>query len=367
MALYILLIVSFLAGLISLGLKKNQKALEWMAIGVSVLKFLLAFKIVYSVVLNDVYALSSRWVIDSLSAWILLILVIVNLIVAFYSVGYFRAEVAKGVIDVSRVRLYYALQHFFMLAMFLAISTTSPLLMWIAIEATSLLTAYMISFYNLRQSTEAAWKYLIINSVGLLLAFLGTLIFLAVGSGENGLVTWQNLASGLSSVNPVVLKIAFVFILIGFGTKVGWVPMHTWRPDAYAKAPTPVAALLSGILLNVAFFAVLKFKMLVDLLLGAGFSQGLLIFFGIISIILSALIIFVQYNYKRLLAYSSIEHAGVMALGFGFGGIGIYGAMLHMLYHSLAKAMMFLAAGNILLKYSSTKIRKVGGALHTLP
>jgi hydrogenase-4 component F len=253
--------------------------------------------------------------------------------------------------------------------MFFAIITPNPIMMWIAIEATTLSTAFLISFYNKPSAMEAAWKYLIINSVGLLLGFFGTLLFLypALQGGQEGLITWQSIRANISGFDPFVVKIAFIFILIGYGTKMGLVPMHTWLPDAHSKAPVPISGLLSGVLLNIAFFAILRFKTVVDLAVGRQFSQELLIFFGIISILVSAFIIFIQKNYKRLLAYSSIEHMGVMALGFGFGGIGASAALLHMIYHSLAKSLLFLSSGNIFLKYSSTKIIRIKGVMSVLP
>jgi hydrogenase-4 component F len=216
---------------------------------------------------------------------------------------------------------------------------------------------------------EAAWKYLIINSVGLLLGFFGTILFLypVIASGNNEIINWHTLMSGASSFDPFIAKIAFIFILIGYGTKVGLAPMHTWLPDAHSKAPAPISALFSGVLLNVAFLAVLRFKSVIDISIGKSFSQELFIFFGVLSIVIAAFIIFIQKNYKRLLAYHSIEHMGIITLGFGFGGIASFAALLHLIYHSLAKSALFLLAGNIILKYSSTKMENVKGMIKTLP
>ncbi|PIV86270.1 MAG: hydrogenase, partial [Candidatus Moranbacteria bacterium CG17_big_fil_post_rev_8_21_14_2_50_41_107] len=169
------------------------------------------------------------------------------------------------------------------------------------------------------------------------------------------------------NLSPLIAKIAFVFVLIGYGTKVGFAPMHTWKPDAYSKAPAPLGALLSGALLPVAFFVLLKFKMITDLSIGSSFSQTLFFVFGLFSIAVASLIMFNARNYKRLLAYSSIENAGIMALGFGFGGLGIFGAVLHMIYHSAVKVVMFFSAGNILLKYSTAKICNIKNALKVIP
>ena len=310
---------------------------------------------------------SALFSLDPLGAFLSLIIALVGFFASLYSVGYLRAEVAKEIIGPRRVRQYFLLLKLFFFAMFLAVATMSPMVMWIAIEATTLSTAFLISFYNKQSATEAAWKYLIINSLGLLLSLLGTLLFLALPALKDGALTWQVLHEGALSMHPLIVKIAFIFVLVGYGTKVGLVPLHTWKPDTYSKAPTPIAALLSSVLLNVAFLAILRFKGLADATLQSDFTGGLLIFFGVLSIVFAAFIIFIQMNYKRLLAYSSIEHAGLLALGFGFGGVGVFAALLHMIYHALAKALIFFSAGNIFLKYSSTKLRHVTGMFQVLP
>jgi hydrogenase-4 component F len=168
-------------------------------------------------------------------------------------------------------------------------------------------------------------------------------------------------------MNPTLAKVAFIFVLIGYGTKVGLSPMHTWLPDAHSKAPSPISALLSGSLLNVAMLAILKFKIVADIAIPTSFSRSLMIYFGVVTITIPAFIIITQKNYKRLFAYSSIEHMGIITLGIGFGGFGAFGALLHMIYHSLAKSVLFFSAGNMLLKYGSTKMIKVRGVLSVLP
>ncbi len=307
--------------------------------------------------------------IDAFGAIVICTVAIIGFFTALYSVGYLREEVSKGIIGFRRVREYFVLVHLFLFAMFFAVVTTAPILLWIAVEATTLATAFLVSFYNKRSAMEAAWKYLIINSVGLLLGFLGTLLYFTAFRDAGGaeFVTWDMLRASAGAIDPLVAKIGFVMVLIGYGTKIGLAPMHTWKPDAYSKAPTPVVALFSGALLNVALLALLRFKGVTDLALHSNFTQYLLIGFGLFTILVAGLIIFTQWNYKRLLAYSSIEHAGIMVLGFGFGGVGTFAALLHMIYHSLAKSSLFFCAGNIFLKYSSTKIENVRGLLTTLP
>lgn len=346
---------------------KHIRLIERVVFASSALELGIVLSLLPQVVDRGFVEASALFSLDPLGAFLALLITLSGFFTSLYSIGYLRAEVEKGIIGFRRVHQYYLLFKLFFFAMFLAVATTSPVVMWIAIEATTLSTAFLISFYNKQSATEAAWKYLIINSLGLLLSLLGTLLFLALPEAGEGSLSWQTLREGAASMSPLVVKIAFIFVLVGYGTKIGLVPLHTWKPDTYSKAPTPIAALLSGVLLSVAFLAILRFKGLTDSVLQSNFTGELLLFFGLLSVVFSALIIFVQKNYKRLLAYSSIEHAGLLALGFGFGGVGVFAALLHMLYHALGKTLIFFAVGNIFLKYSSTKMEHVTGMMKTLP
>ncbi len=346
---------------------KYTRVIERAVIMSSVFELGLVLALIPAVVEKGSAGGSALFSLDPLGVFLSLVIALVGFFASLYSVGYLRAEVGKGIIGPRRVHQYFLLLKLFFFVMFLAVATTSPVVMWIAIEATTLSTAFLISFYNKQSATEAAWKYLIINSLGLLLSLLGTLLFLAFPAATEGVLTWETLRAGAASMQPLVVKVAFVFILVGYGTKIGFVPLHTWKPDTYSKAPTPIAALLSSVLLNVAFLAILRFKGLTDITLQSNFTSELFLFFGGLSVTVAALLIFIQKNYKRLLAYSSIEHAGLLALGFGFGGVGVFAALLHMLYHSLGKALVFFAAGNVFLKYSSTKMKDVTGMIRVLP
>lgn len=369
MMLLFIIIIPLIASLFSFFAKKNLLFLNFIAICASIFELLASIWVTMSVIHNGIYNLYGYLSVDALGAVIMMLVAIVGTVVSWYSTNYLKVEMEKKIIGISRVRQYFILLHLFILAMLFAIMTTNPIFMWIAIEATTLSTAFLISFYNKPSAIEAAWKYLMINSVGLLLGFFGTLLFMyqILHSESHVFISWQMLLSNSPLFDPYIAKIAFIFVLIGFGTKVGLVPMHTWLPDAHSKAPAPISSLLSGVLLNVAFLAVLRFKAVIDLVINKEFSGNLLVFFGLLSIVVAALSIFGQKNYKRLLAYSSIEHMGIAALGFGFGGAGAFAALLHMVYHSLAKSIMFLSAGNIFLKYSSTKIKNIKGVLSVLP
>ncbi len=370
MTLLILIIaIPFLASLASYCVKKNMRGLNCIAVLASVLEISTALTIVIGVLNGKIYGALNYFSIDSLGTVLMIILSLVGSMATLYSIGYIKSEVEKKVIGFDKAHQYFILLHMFIFAMFFAIMTTSPILMWIAIEATTLSTAFLVSFYNKPSGIEAAWKYLIINSIGVLLGFFGTLLFLypSVHGGLKDFLTWHSLLKNASSFDPFIAKIAFVFVLIGYGTKVGLVPMHPWLPDAHSKAPAPISSLLSGVLLNVAFFAVLRFKAVTDIAIGPSFSQKLLIFFGILSIVVAAFIIFIQKNYKRLLAYSSVEHMGIISLGFGFGGLGSFAALLHMVYHSLTKSALFLLSGNVFILYGSTKIAEVRGMIQKIP
>ncbi|MFA7662771.1 MAG: proton-conducting transporter membrane subunit [Patescibacteria group bacterium] len=370
MPIFIIILTLLLATVCSFYLGKNIRRLEKIVIFSAIIELITAGYVFFSFITWGQINFEPLFSLNAIGVLFFCLIALIGSTASLYSIGYLRVEMAKGIITVSQIRIFYILTHLFLLAMFVAISANNPVLAWIAIEATTLSTAFLICFYKKPTAIEAAWKYLIVNSVGLLLGFLGTMLFVALalkGVGTNAWLSWQMILDNAKNMDPNIAKLAFIFVLLGYGTKMGLVPMHTWLPDAHSKAPVPVSSLLSGVLLSVAFFLILKFKAVVDIAVGQNFSQSLLIFFGILSIIVSALIILRQKNYKRLLAYSSIEHMGIAALGFGFGGFGQFAALLHIFYHGLAKTILFLSAGNIFLKYGSTKIKNVSGALQALP
>ncbi len=369
MFLLALIISPLLATALCFFVKKRTGLLEFFTIVASTVELVAGFFIFFQVVANGNYFFEPYFIVDSLSTLVMLTTVVVGLAAAVYSVGYLRVEADKHYVNFAQIKLYYLLFNLFIAAMLLAVATVNPIFTWIMIEATTLSTTFLIRFYNKAATIEAAWKFLILNSIGLLLGFFGSMLFFTsvTGAGINNFISWQILLNNAVHLNPLIAKIAFIFVIVGYGTKAGFVPMHTWKPDAYNKAPFPVAALFSGPLLNVALLTILRYKFIVDAAIGSSFAQNLMIFFGIISIVVPAFIILVQRNYKRLFAYSSIEHVGIMALGFGFGGVGTIFALVHMIYHSLAKSILFLSSGNIMLKYGSTKIFNVKGVFSLLP
>ncbi|MDL2286426.1 hydrogenase [Desulfococcaceae bacterium OttesenSCG-928-F15] len=257
----------------------------------------------------------------------------------------------------------------FLATMSMAAMADHPVVLWIAIEATTLASAPLIFIHRSKQALEATWKYVLICSVGIALALLG-FFFITLSMERAGLdipITFSHLNDYAADLDPLWLKTGFIFVLIGFGTKMGLAPMHTWLPDAHSEAPSPASALLSGTLLNCAFIGIYKVHCLM-VLAGLGeFSGGLLILFGLLSMLVAGIFLLDQQDYKRMLAYSSIENMGIIAFGVGIGGLALYGAMLHIMHHSLIKSSLFLSAGNILLGYGTKLVSKVCQMTKILP
>lgn len=310
--------------------------------------------------------------LDALSAYVLGIISILTFTVSWYSVGYMAREVAHGVIHAKELRKYYCFLYIFIATMLSTVMFNSLGLVWVAVEATTLASALLVGFYRTEHSLEAAWKYIVICTVGICFALFGVILIYYGATqvlGEGGTVLhWSMLMEHADKMDQGLVKLGFLFVLVGYGTKVGLAPMHTWLPDAHSEAPTPVSALLSGGLLNCAFYAILRYHILAVNSVGIEFSSHLLLLFGFTSIMVAVPFVLVQSGIKRLLAYSSVEHMGIMAIGIGIGGKwGYYGAILHMLNHSLAKSAVFLLVGNVIQRYRTKRIDRVHGVLQTMP
>ena len=314
--------------------------------------------------------------LDTLGLLFLTLISLLFMAAALYAVGYLRRESHGRIKDFEEGVLFsnepeavfIGCLLFFLGTMTLVTLSQRFGLLWVAIEATTLSSAPLIYFHRHHRSLEAAWKYLLICSVGIALALLGSffLVVAAQGTGGRTLIV-QDMVQHAAHLRGPWLKAAFLLLLIGYGTKMGLAPLHTWLPDAHSEAPSVVSALLSGALLNCAFLGILR---VVQVCVAAGllsFVQGLLTGFGLLSMGVAAVFIVGQADYKRMLAYSSVEHMGIMALGVGLGGAGIFGALLQAVNHSLAKAMLFLTAGNILGVYKTKTVSGVRGALRVLP
>jgi hydrogenase-4 component F len=307
---------------------------------------------------------------DALSGLFIITIAGINFASMLYSAGYIAGDLKEGEISQKKAKTYYVLFNLFSLTMFLVTVVNNLGMVWVAIEMTTLVSAFLVGFYNKKTSIEAAWKYIIICSVGITLALFGTILFYYTASFHGGIRTmnWSDMLLVANKLDPKILKVAFLFVLVGYGTKAGLAPMHTWLPDAHSQAPAPISALLSGVLLKTALYAVLRFTVIINKCIGSQYCGNLLILFGVLSLGVSAGFILVQKDLKRLLAYSSVEHIGIISLGFGFGGpIGVYGALLHIINHAATKPLMFFGAGNIVKAYKTNNINIIRGVIKTMP
>jgi hydrogenase-4 component F len=304
---------------------------------------------------------------DSLSALLMACVAGVATLALFFSPGLGRESPYDG----AQLRRYHVFVNLFIFAMLLAVSANNVGIMWIAVEATTIFSAMVIPLALTKASVEASWKYILISSVGITLAFAGTVLayfdFVALSGRTENALNWPVLLSAAPHLHPEVMRLAFVFILVGFGTKAGIAPMHTWLPDAHSEAPSPLSAMMSGVLLAVALYAITRWKVVVDATLGPAFSNQLLLLMGLFSLLVAAFSLVLQRNYKRMLAYSSIEHTGLICIGLGLGPLGVFAAFLHLLCHTVAKSMLFILSGEVLHHYRSSELDRVSGLLKVMP
>ena len=270
-----------------------------------------------------------------------------------------------------QVRQFVVLSNLLAFTMLLAVTVDNVGLMWVAIEATTIVSAMLIPLRVGKASVEASWKYIMIASVGIALAFVGTVLayfdFVHRAGLPEGALNWSVLMTAATRLQPDVMRLAFVFLLVGYGTKAGLAPMHTWLPDAHSEAPAPLSAVMSGVLLAVAMYAIMRWKAVVDLSLGPSFTSTLMIGLGVISLGIAAFSLVAQRSYKRMLAYSSIEHTGLTCLGVALGPAGAFAAMLHLVNHSLAKSVLFLLSGRIYRRYGTADVDGVSGLRRAMP
>lgn len=308
--------------------------------------------------------------LDTLSVLFIFVISVVTFAAALYSIGYIRKDIEEKVISERKAKIYYLLFNLFSFSMFLVPAVNNLGMLWVAIEMTTLISAFLVGFYNTKDSVEAAWKYIIICSVGIIFALLGTILFSYAYSFSGGVKTlnWSDMFAAAGGMDKNTLKIAFIFILVGYGTKAGLAPMHTWLPDAHSQAVSPISALLSGVLLKTAIYAILRFGIILVRGTGFGYFSSLMILLGIISLAVSSGFILVQKDLKRLLAYSSIEHIGIISIGFGLGTpFAVAGALLHIFNHAVTKSFMFFGAGNIVSRYKKHNMNAIRGVIKVLP
>ena len=310
--------------------------------------------------------------VDPFNVFLVALTAFVGFTTSIFSRPYMRIERDHGRLTPARLRLYHSMFQVFNFTMLLALLTNNMGILWVAMEAATLATVLLVSLYRTPASLEAAWKYFILCGVGIAQALFGTILlyFAAerlLGAGGEALL-WTELNAVKGQLEPTVLSLAFVFLLVGYGTKVGLVPLHNWLPDAHAEGPTPVSAVLSGLLLNVALYAVIRCKVLVEGSVQTSFARELLMGFGLLSVVVAAFLLSRQKDVKRLFAYSSIEHMGLITFAFGMGGpIASFAGLLHMTVHSLTKSAIFFAVGHATQKAGTQLIDGIRGLIAISP
>jgi hydrogenase-4 component F len=321
---------------------------------------------------GPLFAWEREFFIDPLNVFLVTLTAFVALTTAIFSRPYMRVEEEHGKMTPPRLRLYHSMYQLFSFTMLLALTTNNIGILWVAMEAATLTTVLLVSVYRTAASLEAAWKYFILCGVGIAQALFGTvLLYMAaekVVGAEGGALLWTHLEAVKGQLDPQIITLAFAFLFVGYGTKVGLVPLHNWLPDAHAEGPTPVSAVLSGLLLNVALYAVLRCKVLTDGALQAPLAGQLMMGFGLLSVVVGAFFLSRQRDVKRMFAYSSIEHMGLSTFAFGMGGpVATFAGLLHMTVHSLTKSAIFFTVGHASQKAGTQVMEEIRGLVRVNP
>ncbi|MBI2838219.1 MAG: hydrogenase 4 subunit F [Acidobacteria bacterium] len=309
--------------------------------------------------------------VDDLGLVFLLLLVVCTLAVSIYTVGWLKQAVAVGNMKGESLRSYFVLVHAFVATMVVTVLADNLGVLWIAMEGTTITSAVLIGYHGHHHGLEAAWKYIIVTTIGISFGLFGTVLIYAAAADVHagaGAMSWSAIMAVAPRLDPGIVRIGFIFVMVGYGTKAGLAPMHLWLPDAHSQAPTPVSALLSGVLIKCALLGIIRFQTIASAACGSKFPAEVLLVFGLTSIVVATPFILAQHDLKRLLGYHSVEHVGIVALGLGFGGpVGTYGALLHVMNHGITKALAFFAAGTAIARYGSRDMRIIRGLLAVAP
>src|SRR3954468_9673879 len=371
---FFLLLGTPLLGALILGVFGGRHWAAGLNVAISLVTFLAACALTARVVSEGpVLVAHEQFFIDPFNVFLVTLTALVGLTTSVFSRPYMRVETHHGRVSEARLRLYHSMYQLFMTTMLIALTSNNMGLIWVAMEAATLSTVLLVTLYRTPASLEAGWKYFILCGVGIAQALFGTILLYFAAEkvlGAEGMTAllWTHLNAVKGSLEPAVLSLAFVFLLVGYGTKVGLVPLHNWLPDAHAEGPTPISAVLSGLLLNVAAYAVVRCKVLVEGSLGSPLPGRMLMAFGLFSMVVAAFFLWRQRDIKRLFAYSSIEHMGIIMFAFGMGGpVANFAALLHMTVHSLTKSAIFFAVGHAAQKAGSQVMDEIRGLLKVSP
>ena len=361
------------AGAVILALIGHRHEAPAVNVLVSFLSFAAAAALTARVISEGpMLVLDKQFFVDPFNVFLVALTAFVGFTTSLFSRPYMRIEREHGRLNAARLRLYHSMFQLFNFTMLLALLTNNLGILWVAMEAATLATVLLVSLYRTPASLEAAWKYFILCGVGLAQALFGTILLYFAAEkllgAEGGALLWTELNGVKGQLEPTVLSLAFVFLLVGYGTKVGLVPLHNWLPDAHAEGPTPVSAVLSGLLLNVALYAVVRCKVLVEGSLHNTFARELMMGFGLLSVVVAAFLLSRQKDIKRMFAYSSIEHMGIITFAFGMGGpIASFAGLLHMTVHSLTKSAIFFAVGHATQKAGTQVMDEIRGLITVSP
>lgn len=368
---YLLLLLPLL-GILYFGLLGHKEDVGKQNIRFNGVTLLLSLWLAVNVFLSGtILSADQYFIVDSFNVYLIVLTAFVGFTTSIFSAPYMAHEQEIGKLTANRLRLYYSMYQGFMFAMYLVLTTNNMGIMWVAMEAATLATVLLVGLYRTPESIEAAWKYFILCGVGIAQALFGTILLyyaaIQISDVDNAL-TWSVLYENAKLLDPEILEIAFVFMLIGYGTKIGLVPLHNWLPDAHSEGPTPMSAVLSGLLLNDALYAVVRNKMLVDGATDSHIAGYLMMGFGMLSFLVAAFFLHRQKDIKRLFSYSSIEHMGLMTFAFGIGTpFATFAALLHMTVHSLTKSAIFVTVGHAAQISGTQSIEKIRGLIKTQP
>jgi len=371
-AFYLLLLLPLFGTLLML-IVGGSKISGYFNILIATINFIASIFVVHYFLQHGAFtAIGQQFYIDAFNLLIIVLTTFTAMTTAFFSNTYMWHNITIKRINHKQLLLYHLMYQLFTLMVLLALTTNNLGILWVAMEGATLATVLLVSMYRTKEAIEAAWKYFILCIVGIALALFGTI--LVYFSATNALpqadtrILWSILVQHANNFDPAIIKIAFIFILVGYGTKIGLVPLHNWLPDAYTESPAPVTVLLSGILSNVSLYALIRFKILVDHALNNNLTGNLIIGFGLLSFMVGAVFLQRQRKMKRLFSYSSIEHMGLIAIAFGLGEqTAIFIGLFYILMHSLAKSAAFMIVGNIIQQTGTQTLEKISGLIKSQP